>query len=213
MLPIRYAVQLAVVSLCVLFFHGCENSNIQLTLGPLTPFAHIDYDDNAPTASQLTSFSAARLLINLAGLSLLLLVVPWWSPRIRSLLASKDLHLALLLVAIVFNSILFGSILYLDQLWVNVVFWPTSHWTELLRWLLGEPRDQPARSALVAAAARLHFALSWALVAVVLRAIRWAAQRYVFIQPDRWWQFNLRGLLLITLLLGTGLGMLLRWWR
>jgi hypothetical protein len=93
------------------------------------------------------------------------------------------------------------------------VFWPTNYLFDLLHWLLGEPQGPTAEQTLVAVAARLHFVLCWTATTALLLLGKWVARRYVFIQPDRWWQFNLRALLVATFIVGTGLGLLVRIWE
>ncbi len=204
----RWALPIGIVALCLLFFQGCENNRIQLTVGPLAPFAEIDYDEELPFDSDLTYFSVPRLAFNFVGLGFLLVILPWYSRRVRGVLASPEVRVAILIVAIVFN-----SILYLHPLWVNAVFWPTCNVTDVLESVFGSPTTQSGERWMMASASRLYFLICWSAVTLLLWVSKWVARRYVFVDPNRWWQFNLQSFLLATFIVGTGLGMLLRLWR
>jgi hypothetical protein len=189
--------------MCVLFFQGCERGGIALTMGPVTPYLCVIYDSDHPQRSQWVEFSVGRALVNLAVLGCGLVALPRWWPRLAPLVCSRRFQGSAMLVAIVFNLVLVA-----ESLWVNLVFHPISLICDVLDKCLGIAESW--RTLTVAAVARLYFVFCWLAAYGFASLVLVVAERYLGFDRRRWWQYNLRLLLAVTFVVGTGLGIALR---
>lgn len=188
----------------VLFFDGCDASNVMLSPGPFVRIVSIAYEPEAPDLTHLkpgTSFffSLALTLANLA-----IAAVGIWilrkRPRLEQHFLSRVFLVSLALHVSIFNSVLFGW-----SGWTHVVMHPTMQLYELA----GQLR-LPDSIWLLQGVARIYFYATFWLTWLVCWLLRKLATRYLWLDEAKWWQFRLSGMFAVMVLLGTAIGLFLR---
>ena len=204
---LRTASQLTILLFCVLFFQGCQKSTIRFTIGPFAPVVALEYNGDEPLASEFEAFSPHWLVLNFVVLGILFFASPVarWTARQGS---CRELTIAVFCAAALFNSILISV-----PVWQQLVFRPIAEIDGAIHWMLRLSSESPTAPFFRGLSSRLYFVFCVISAIAVWRLTRMVMRRYVFTDPDRWWQVSLGPLLTITLVLGTGLGMLLRLWR
>jgi hypothetical protein len=181
-----------------LFYQGCDHKYLIHSLGPAGPWITFGIDESL-LSSKLMDFSPVLLGINLLLIAAVVLVVarlgsPWFER-----LTSRSLLAATAIATLIFN-----SILYFAGVWIHLVALPVNWLAEVIF------SADSARSAVVhGTLARVYYFVVVATIAGTLRFVQWLLRRYLFIHADRW-QVSLGGLLTIMAILGTGIGLLLR---
>lgn len=189
----------------VLFFNGCQQNNTLLTAGFFTPFVELMLVDPDWIPTTLIGIWPWAIVGNLAGLAVVLAAIDRGLPRLAACLASRRFLILLMLAVFTFN-----SFSYFPALWMNAVWAPTSWIVDGILWLM-PASSEPASKALIAAVARLYLVLVLTFSFLLVSLIRWLCRKYLLVSPERWWQFNLAGLLALMLIFGAGIGLLVRW--
>jgi hypothetical protein len=202
---VSLALQLMAISMCVLFFQGCQQKSIRMTLGPVAPALRLEYKGDSPLESEITRVAPHWILLNIIVLGGVFYGAPLFWPRLERWFRSREFYVSLVAVAVFFNSILFWM-----DFWHQAVFSPISSICDVMdAWF--SPESPAVQQFLVGLASRLYFAFCLFTSCTLLVILRIVFRRYVFPEPDRWWQFNLRSLVTLTFIVGTGLGLAMRW--
>jgi hypothetical protein len=190
-----------------LFYHGCRQSKTYFSVGAPGPFLEVVVQDSDRLPSSVRGGSAAWLLADLVLAVGLLVCVGWYLPRVARLLASRTFFATLSICVAVLNSFLISP-----DVWTYIAWWPTLHVLEAVNWLLSDAlADQPAVGRLdVVLASRLYFLLLLTALYLVFKSIAYLVRRYLLIDPQRWWQFQLGGLMAVSVLAGTAIGLIVR---
>jgi hypothetical protein len=183
---------------CTLFWEGCRDSRTVFSVGLAGPAVTVGYKDS-PVGLELVEASPLWLVVNVLAMTAAAILWAYASPRWEQRLTSPKLVAATALVTAIFN-----SALYFGALWFYAVAYPVLWVTELL---FGSSATH--NEGVLGIMSRLYFAVGTAATWAVLRLAHAVSLRYFFVAPDRW-QFSLAGLLVLMVILGTGIGMLLR---
>jgi hypothetical protein len=158
--------------------------------------------------SQFQGGSWFLLAVNLVWQGLVLFLICRASPRGARIVASRLFLVAMATAVLVMNSILFLP----PWLWCNVIWCPTMYVQSAVRWmLLGDLGGGEAANRLdVIIASRLYFVALIVTIYGLIRLTLAFLRRYLLVEPNRWWQFRLGGLMATAVLLGTGIGLVVR---
>ena len=191
-----------------LFYHGCDSGDTYFTVGAAAPCAELTYTDGGVLPDQAKMTSPWLWCANLFLLVATLWLIRRAFPRLRRIVASRTFLVALLIVILLMNSFLYAGVIWMNVIWsVDMQFLAAVHWL-----ILHDVTDQAAENGVdVALASRLHFFCMLAAVYLVLRLLVWIYNRFVAVDSQRWWQLRLGGLIGAMLILGAGIGMLLRY--
>jgi hypothetical protein len=196
--PWRRFAAFALLVQSTLFWQGCEQNQMITSLGLAGPAVTVGSGESAGDIHWKEG-SLLFALVNLAVLAAAAVTLANAPPRWTNRLASTRW-----LVAVALTTAVFNSILYFPFLWIWAVATPTI-W--LADTLFRTPGDNG--QLILGTISRLYYLVGIAAIWGVLSLVRLVSRRYLFVAPDRW-QFSLAGLLAVMVLLGTGLGMLLR---
>ncbi|MEZ6115528.1 MAG: hypothetical protein R3C28_02990 [Pirellulaceae bacterium] len=191
----------------VLFFDGCDASNVMLSPGPFVRIVSIAYEPEAPDLTHLKpgtsfSFSLALTLANLAIAAIGIWILRT-RPRLERHFLSRVFLVSLALHVSIFNSVLFGW-----SGWAHVVMHPTMQLYELVRQFV--PLSLADSIWLLQGVARIYFYTTFWLTWLVCWLLCKLAARYLWLDQAKWWQFRLGGMLAVMVVLGTALGLFLR---
>ena len=191
-----------------LFYHGCDSGDTYFTLGAAAPCVELTYADGGVLPDQAKMTSPWLWCANVFLLVATLWLIRRAFPRLRRIVVSQTFLVALLIVILLMNSFLYASVIWMNVIWsVNMQFLVAVHWL-----ILHDVTDHAAENGVdVALASRLHFFCMLAAVYLVLRLLVWIYNRFVAVDSQRWWQLRLGGLIGAMLILGAGIGMLLRY--
>jgi hypothetical protein len=189
------------------FYHGCDRNCTYFSIGAAAPWMVVAVTDEANWPTRLLSASFTALIGGLVLLSVALLLVCRFVPRLPRLLASRTFLVALSLSVAALNSFLVSP-----AVWSYIVRLPTMYLIEPLDALLyDEAPTAPAMGrADTVIAARLYFLLLVVSLYVLIRLVSYVLRRFVLVEPERWWQFRLGGLMATAVILGTGIGLIVR---
>jgi hypothetical protein len=189
------------------FYHGCDRNNTYFSVGAVSPFMVVAVENDASWPSRLLSVSpvalTAGLLVTIVAVLVICRYVPWLSRR----LASRTCLVALSLSVAVLNSFLASP-----TVWRYIAWMPTTHLVDLSEWVLyGDDASASAGGcAAVIIASRLYFFLLIACLYPLIRLCSFLVRRYLLVESGHWWQFRLGGLVATAVILGTGIGLVVR---
>jgi hypothetical protein len=189
----------------VFFFHGCESKAYHFTAGIAVPYVELAYYDDHWFPSELIDSRPWAVALNFFLPVLILVVIDRRWPRVAGCFATRRL-LALLLI----SWAIFNSFSIWHALWMNAVWAPTGLIFDGVRYVCGEFEPVTGRR-VVGLISRCYLLLVLLVSFTSISVIRYVHRNYVAITPERWWQFHLAGLLALMLILGSGVGLLIRW--
>lgn len=191
-----------------LFFDGCDTQRLRFSVGMAIPCGEIESDDQRPSGPfTVIWWSWTRCLAN----GLVLWGGIWLATRrvrwIRSLAETRWFVGLLVAVAVAFNSWLIWP-----TFWAHAVFNPT-----LQLWALGlvpfgglaETSETTQRYVLLLSS-RLYYFICVAGLSVSFVGLRAFLRRFFFVRAGPWWQIQLRGLIIVMVVLGAVIGMAVR---
>lgn len=188
-----------------LFFNGCVNNSYRFTVGALVPCVEFEVGPDFHYR-RLSAVSQLGLPANLLLTATCLLAAASFWPWLW-----RQLESPLFLASLIVTLWLFWSFWFLPAVWGFVVIIPTTHVANFIRAVvLGDDTTRTDPDWPFMIAGRFYFFACLALLCFVLRGAAWIYRRYILVAPDRWWQLSLGGALAAMLVLGTGLGLLLR---
>jgi hypothetical protein len=193
----RRFLALLLLAQVTLFWEGCQGNQFLLSLGAAGPAATISYSES-PLTIKLVEFSAGCFAGNLLAIGGAILIFVYAPQHWMNRLASRKLLIAAAIVTAIFN-----SILYFAGAWawlvMNPILWIGDTFFHALR----------DKDGVLGTIARVYFVACVLLFWGLLSLLQTISRRYFFVHADRW-QFSLGGLLALMVILGTGIGMLLR---
>ena len=198
---------LAVLLNAPLFFNGCDSQKVRFTLGAIIPFAEIKAAEQPWTNTTLMWWSswavAANFLVTTLGICLIITRVQWTARLVQS----RRFLAVLLLVAVVFDSWLFWPVV-----WSYAVFNPTLQiWALLLAPAGGvSGASEPVQRIAMQFSARFYYAICVLGLTGLAFGVPAFFRRYFFVQSGPWWQIQLRGLIILMLVLGAAIGLVVR---
>lgn len=187
-----------------MFFQGCDGKRFVFTTGPVVPFATVAVDDGDWFPSELLEFNGVACALNCALVLAVLWLIARRLPRVSRCLATRRFLAIVVLCFLVFNSILIWP-----PLWMNLVWMPTAILYDAVEFFVGE-MDKATNRLAVDAISRFYFFLCQAVCYGVVSLAIIVHRKYVRVSPERWWQFNLRGLVAAMVILGAGIGLAIR---
>jgi hypothetical protein len=193
---------LALLLNSALLFNGCRKNVTYFSVGLAAPCAELGFPNNSLMSANLISVSPVCCAINVAAVLLLI----WLSLKRQILfdvLASRRFFFVVLMTVLLFN-----SFLAVPPVWEYGVFSPTLRIFGALDWIFSAEGD--VEKLLIIISSRLYFVMCLLFGYSAVRFGHAAFRRYVFIEPDRWWQFKLGGLLTMMVVFGAGIGLLVR---
>jgi hypothetical protein len=196
--PWRRFVLLVLLVQSTLFWQGCEQKHALFSLGLAGPAVTVGIGDSL-VATKVFDVSLLFAIANLVAIAAAAVVFAYAAPRWANRITSTRW-----LVAVALATAIFNSCLYFPLLWFYVVSLPVV-WLATL--LFERPGDEG--HAILGTLSRVYYLVGIAAIWGALSLVRLLSRRYLFVDPDRW-QFSLAGLLALMVLLGTGIGMLLR---
>ena len=189
------------------FYQGCDRNSTYLSIGAASPFMVVAVTDEANWPTRLVSTSFTALIAGLILLSVALLLICRFVPWLSRLLASRTFLVALSLSVAVLNSFLVSPVV-----WSYTARLPTMYLIEPIESLLHDDTSSASviGDADVVIAARLYFLLLIVGLYLVIRLVSYVLRRFVLVDAERWWQFRLGGLMATAVILGTGIGLVVR---
>jgi hypothetical protein len=193
-----------------LFFQGCESQTMQFTPGPVIPFAQVQATEQTWIPVVITTWSWPKFLANLAivGLSVWLATRIGWISRLA---ASRWFPIVLLLVATAFNLWLVWP-----PGWEYVILNPQLRIFNLILRVTGQTTGGPPGPSLTAQwwvmlfSGRLYYVLLVTGLSLGFVLGRVFLRRYFFVRTGTRWQIQLGGLIAAVIVLGTAIGMTVR---
>ena len=203
----RRAALLVVLLHMTFFYHGCDSGQTYFTIGPVVPFAEVSVQGGPSWPSRLLSCSLVAMLAGIVALAAAMWSIRRFFPRLSRLLASRTLLIALSLSVAALN-----CFLVIPSVWSSITWMPTLYLAEPIEWMLyGDKSTSSVDDRLaIAISARLYFVLLTASLYLIIRLCSYLMRRYLLVEPERWWQFRLGGLIATAVILGTGIGLAVR---
>jgi hypothetical protein len=204
----RSRVALLIVLLNTAFFyHGCDRNNTYFSLGAPAPFLEVAVEGDASLPSQIIGGSLFWFGADLVLLVLLFVAVCRYCPSLSRIASSRTFLVAASLAVASLNSFLVSP-----DVWRNVVWSPTLNLQEAVQWFfLGDVTKDPASNQIdVIVASRLYFFGLLVAGYLIIRVLAFLLRRYFLVEPQRWWQFRLGGLMAASVIVGTAIGLAIR---
>jgi hypothetical protein len=190
-----------------LFFHGCENGDFRYSAGFVPPFLEVAVENSRTWPSHVVDASISSFLAGVLLAVSILWLIRRRCPRLARGLASRTFFGALSISVALLNSFLISP-----RVWSYVAWWPTMYFISLCEWFLPVQADGPvdSKGLDIVVGSRLYFVSLLSVLYLSLRLGAYVLNRFFLITPKRWWQFQLGGLMGLTVFLGTVIGLVVR---
>ena len=212
---VRRLTWLFVMLFCPLFLHSCSISKVTTSLGPAAPIIVLDPDP--PNRAEHQPFQPIGLAANVCFLLGLVWVLQLAVPR-RFVLSNKFLIPLGAFILFSYSLLLADLLPAAGTVWAWTIAIPSLKISEFLRPIVsrlliassevGSQIEDRVDVASLAIGARIYFVLFLAVGALIPWAMRWFRRHVLQTTPDRWWQFTLRGWLILTVFVSIIVGVI-----